>query len=99
MLERLEPEDILPHVNKTVRIDGFPHALTIVEVTVRQQGAAEIALKLPRPFTVIFRGAPGDVLAEGLHTLNVEDGPTFTMHVIPIHTPQRDRQDYQAIFN
>jgi hypothetical protein len=31
--------------------------------------------------------------------LEVEGGPSFTLYVIPVHTPARDRQDYQAAFN
>lgn len=99
LVQRVEPEVILPHVKKAVRIEGFPHALTIEEVIMRQQGETEIEMKLPRPFTVIFRGPPGDVLVEGAHALDIEDGPTVVMHVMPIHTPQRDRQLYQSVFN
>ena len=52
-----------------------------------------------QPFSLIFRGPPADVLPEGLHTLEVEGGDSFTIYVMPIHTPARDRQDYQAVFN
>jgi hypothetical protein len=55
---------------------------------------------LPRPpFTLIFAGPPGDVLPEGEYAFEVEGGPAFEFYVMPIHTPARDRQDYQAAFN
>jgi hypothetical protein len=48
---------------------------------------------------LIFRGPAGDLLREGLYVLEVEGGPSFELYVIPVHTPARDRQDYQAAFN
>jgi hypothetical protein len=39
------------------------------------------------------------VLPEGLYTFDVENGPSFELYVMPIHTPARDRQDYQSSFN
>ena len=38
-------------------------------------------------------------MREGLYVLEVEDGPSFMLYVIPVHTPARDRQDYQAAFS
>jgi len=47
----------------------------------------------------MFRGPPGDVLPEGMRELHIEGGPSFTLYVIPVLTPQRDRQNYQSVFN
>jgi hypothetical protein len=52
-----------------------------------------------QPFTLIFAGPPANILREGLYTLEVESGPAFELYVMPVHTPARDRQDYQAAFN
>ena len=30
---------------------------------------------------------------------DVDAGPAFGFYIIPIYTPVRDRQDYQAVFN
>ena len=55
---------------------------------------------LPRaPVTLLFRGAVNDVLPEGLYQVAVEDGPEFSFYINPIHTFERDRQDYQVVFN
>ncbi len=48
---------------------------------------------------LVFSGPPGDVLAEGMHTIKVEDGTAYDLYLIPIHTPEPGRQDYQAVFN
>ena len=62
--------------------------------------SAELAKGAPRPpFTLIFSGPPGDVLREGLYTLEVEGGPSFDLYVIPVHTPVLGRQDYQVAIN
>ena len=31
--------------------------------------------------------------------LTFEDGASFDLHVIPVHTASRDHQDYQVVFN
>jgi hypothetical protein len=62
--------------------------------------SAELAKGAPRPpFTLIFSGPPGDVLGEGLYALELEDGPSFDLYVMPIRTPLLGRQDYQVVIN
>jgi hypothetical protein len=39
------------------------------------------------------------VLPEGLYDVAFDDGREFALHITPIHTPARDRQDYQIAFN
>lgn len=97
--EKIVAEDFLPHVNKTVRVDGWHHTLTISKVQVRKLQEWETDIIPRQPFLVLFSGPPGDVLPEGMRDLHVEDGPSFKLYVIPVLTPQRDRQDYQSVFN
>jgi hypothetical protein len=99
MTERLTPEHFLPHVDKTFRVAGGRHALTLTRIDMRRLEDWETKVIPNQPFNLIFRGPPGDILAEGLHTLEVEHGPSFELYVMPIHTPAPDRQDYQASFN
>lgn len=99
MIEHLTPEHFRPHLQKHFRVQGGRHALELVEV---QTSAALDWLKqgLPRqPFCLIFKGPRGDVLHEGQYFFEVEDGVTFEFYVMPVHTVERDRQDYQAVFN
>jgi hypothetical protein len=94
MAETLTPEDFLPHVEKVFRVKGGRHALTLTHVEVSSAAGA------PRqPFNLIFSGPPGDVLPEGVHVMEVADGPQFELYVMPIHTADRGRQDYQSAFN
>ncbi len=34
-----------------------------------------------------------------MHTIAREDGTAYDLYLIPVHTPARERQDYQAVFN
>lgn len=99
MSDALTPEHFQPHLDKIFRVQDGRHelVLTHVETWPHNQGRTDAGLR--QPFTLIFRGPPGDVLGEGLHILQADDSPTFELYVIPIHTPARDRQDYQAAFN
>lgn len=99
MSEVLTAEDFHPHVARVFHVQGGDHALTLDAV--RMYPMPEAAAKdLPRqPFTLIFKGPPGNVLPEGTYMLDVDGGPSFELYVIPIHTPARDRQHYQAAFN
>jgi hypothetical protein len=99
MTGQLTPETFLPHVDKAFRVKGGRHVLTLIRVDVPRLDAQEAARVPRQPFTLIFRGPPGDVLREGLHSLEIEGGPTIELYVIPVQTFARDRQDYQAAFN
>jgi hypothetical protein len=97
MPDLLTMDDFKPHVGKTVRFAGGAHELVLESV----QGEGVAPQGWPRaPFIVTFRGPkPGPVMAEGFYECEIADGPTLGLHVSPIHTPQPDRQDYQAAFN
>jgi hypothetical protein len=99
MTEQLTAEHFFPHVNKIFRVRGGRHALTLSRVEVSRPGRAALPAPLCQPFNLIFSGPPGDVLREGLYTLDVENGPHFELYVMAVHTPTPDRQDYQAPFN
>ena len=58
--------------------------------------------KSPTPggaFTLLLRGAPAPIAPEGMHRITLEGGASFDLYLIPIHTPSRDHQDYQIVFN
>ena len=97
--EMLQADHFLPHVNKTFRVRGGRHSLTLNQVDARRVDEREAKL-LPRPpFILVFSGPPGDVLREGMYAFDVDGGPSFEFYVMPIETRVRDRQDYQAAFN
>jgi hypothetical protein len=99
MSDPLTPNDFVPHVNRVFRVNGGMHAFTLARVEQRRRGDAEGELKFRAPFNLIFSGPPNPVLREGMYTLEVEGGPSFELYVMPVHTPARDRQDYQVSFN
>jgi hypothetical protein len=99
MAEELTPDHFRPHLHKTFRVGDGRHSFTLVAVEQRRREAWELDMGFREPFNLIFRGPPGDVLAQGLYAVTVEDGPAFELYLIPIHTPMRDRQNYQASFN
>jgi hypothetical protein len=95
MTEVVSAEMFTPHIGKAVLLPGGQR-LTLVSIDRR----AVRAPNPPRaPFSLILRGAPAPVLPEGLHRLTLEDGASFDLYLIPIHTPSRDHQDYQIVFN
>jgi hypothetical protein len=99
MDEPLTPEHFLPHVEKTFQVKGGRHALKLMQVDVHKIDEREAKWRQRQPFNLIFTGPPGDVLREGMYVLEVEGGPQFELYVMPIHTPERGRQDYQSMFN
>ncbi len=83
-------------IGANFRVEGGRHVLTLASVT-RAAHAPPPGLRAG--FVLIFAGPVRDVLPEGFRRLALDDGRSFDMHVMPIHTPAPDRQDYQAVFN
>jgi len=98
-MELLTPEHFLPHVDKPVKVKGWHHTLTLSSVDIRKLEEWEKGIVRRQPFILILRGPRGDVLPEGFHDLEIEGGASFQLYVIPILTPQPDRQNYQIVFN
>jgi len=99
MTEQLTPEHFRPHIDKLFRVQGGRHGLTLTAVQAAAGPHQTGAAGLRQPFNLIFEGPPNDILYEGSYMLEVEGGPCFELHVMPIHTPAPGRQDYQAAFN
>ena len=93
----LTAQDFLAHVGKTLTPKGQPIVLTLVSVNITEWPGWDDTQR--RPFTLILRGSPSDILREGLYEVVVEEGPAFALYIIPIHTVAGDRQDYQVVFN
>jgi len=94
----LTADTFAPHLGTSFRVEGGHHVLSLSEVErlAIQTGHMDQAFQ---PFILIFRGPPGDVLAEGMHTIRGENGTAYDLYLIPVHTPAPGRQDYQAVFN
>jgi len=92
------PDDFRPLLKKTFRVRGGHHVFTLTAVDAPDLGQPTPGARRS-PFNLLFVGPPRDILREGLYTLEADDGRSFELYVIPIYTPARDRQDYQAPFN
>jgi hypothetical protein len=93
----LTAEDFAPHVGKGFTPLGQHRTITLVSVELSTFAGVDT---LPRaPFSLLFSGPPNDVLPEGLYDVAIQDGPELPVYISPIHTYDRNRQDYQAVFN
>ncbi len=100
MADLLKLEDFQPHLEKTFKVQGGHHALSLVAIDEHRVQPEDLPKVNRMPFTLIFRGPPGDVLAAGIYAFDVDGEETsYELCVMPIHTPRGDRQDYQASFN
>lgn len=100
MTDLLKLEDFQPHLTKTFKVRGGRHALSLVAIEEHAVQAEDLPKVNRMPFTLIFRGPPGDVLSAGIYAFDVDGEETsYELCVMPIHTHQSDRQDYQASFN
>jgi hypothetical protein len=96
MTDAPDSASFAPYIGKSVILpDG--HALTLVAVDQRDAHAPGTAMRTP--FSLKLRGPPAPIVPEGMHRLVFDDGAGFELYLIPVHTPSRDRQDYQVVFN
>jgi hypothetical protein len=87
-----------PHTGQAFEVEGARHVLTLSQVERLEPQPGNVQMGV-MPFTLVFSAPPGDVLAEGLHTIVAEDGAAYLLYLSPIYTPAPGRQDYQAVFN
>ncbi len=96
-MENLTIEHFKPHTGKTVRFKGTPYAFVLDRV---EGDCAPPPGYSRAPFIVVFRGpSKTDVMRAGIYDCEIDGGPTYSLHVMPIHTPQPDRQEYQSVFS
>ena len=97
MAKELSCDDFTPHLERSFTVAGQVHTLVLVSAALLEGSPGAQAAR--QPFILIFRGPPGEVLPEGMHTLEAEDRTAFTFYIMPIHTPSAKFQDYQVVFN
>ncbi len=88
----LAASEFTPHIGQAFTIGPATLRLARVDVLPSPGGA-------DAGFMLVFTGPRTPVLPEGLYDAATPGGPALTFYIMPIHTPDRDRQDYQAVFN
>ena len=96
-IDQLTADDFIPYVGRKLRPAETEFDLTFVTIDRREFPGWGAATR--QPFSLILRGPRRPVLPEGFYPIEIEDGPTVTLYVIPILTAARDHQDYQVVFN
>ncbi len=95
MTDAVSAEIFMAHIGKAVSLpDGQRLTLTAVDQRAAHPPGAPRAA-----FSLILRGAPAPIVPEGMHRLMLDGGASFDLYLIPIHTPSREHQDYQIVFN
>jgi hypothetical protein len=97
MNEPLSHEHFAPYVGRQFSFEGQTITLLLRSIDVEPRFAAPGATRVP--FTLVFEGPSGEILPPGFYHATEHDGAVFELYVTPIHTPVRDHQDYQAVFN
>lgn len=83
------------HLGQAFQVGGGRHVLTLTSI----ETSPKEAWQTRAAFLLLFSGPLGDVVAEGMRTITLDDGTAYDLYLIPIHTPAPGRQDYQAVFN
>jgi hypothetical protein len=96
MSDAINAETFAPYVGRLASLANG-QALTLIAVDPHRSPAPETVPSAS--FSLILRGAAAAIVPEGLHRLAFEDGASFELYLIPIHTASRDHQDYQVVFN
>jgi len=96
-IEQLTADDFVPYLGKVFRPAGGGPELRLANFDRRERPGWDAASR--KPFALILCGPRQPVLPEGAHALEIEDGPTLQLYVIPIFTAAPDHQDYQIVFN
>lgn len=96
-IDQLTADDFVPYVGRKVRPAATGLDLTFV--TIDRRGFPGWGAVARQPFSLILRGPPHPVVAEGLYRMAIDDGPDLSLYLIPIFTAASDHQDYQIVFN
>ncbi|WP_314372370.1 DUF6916 family protein [Sphingomonas paucimobilis] len=94
----MTPEDFLPWVGKTVKVNTLPEAVEVrldrVETTPRLPGG----LDFRQPFSLFFEAPMNVVLLDLAYEFDCGRGGPHSIFISQ-RPPLRDRRVYQAVFN
>jgi len=97
MEKLLQIEDFKPYVGKIFRFKGTRFAFPLHHIISDKRRLPKGAKR--RPFILIFRGVKErEYMPDAIYECEIEGGPNHVMYVNPVHTPEPEWQDYQAVF-
>ncbi len=96
MSDAINAETFTPYLGRPASLANG-QALTLIAVDLHRSPQPKAAAGTS--FSLLLRGAAAPIVSEGLYRLAFEDGASFELYIIPIHTLSRDHQDYQVVFN
>jgi hypothetical protein len=97
MAEILCANHFAPFVDKPFQAAGHPQVLILVRLETREPAGWEAAPR--KPFSLILRGPPDEIVPEGLHRFTVDGHWEFDLYLVPIQTVSHTHQNYQIVFN
>ena len=93
----LEVDYFEPLVGTIVHFKETPFSMTLHQII---KGQKFLATAKREPFILIFRARKeAYYMAEGMRACEFANGETHELYVNPVHTPEQEFQDYQAVFN
>jgi hypothetical protein len=96
MSDALTADMFVSHIGRSM---SLPDGRTLMLIAVDRSPGTGHGSAPRAPFSLLLRGQPAPVVPEGLYRVTLEDGAGFELYLIPVHTPARDHQDYQIVFN
>jgi len=88
--------DFLPYLNQTFVIQITPEQSHPVElISVTRVGRDNTT---GRPFSLIFRGAPGVYLPQQIYPISHEQTGTLEIFIVPVQ-PDQTGMRFEAVFN
>ena len=95
-MTELTVEDFKPYEGRTVRLKDFDFTLKLSAV---EGGDGPLQPGSTRaPFLLVLSGPKQPLVRPGSYMCDIEDGPSYELFLLPIHTAAADRQDYQSVF-
>ncbi|HEY1707111.1 MAG TPA: hypothetical protein VGG10_02520 [Rhizomicrobium sp.] len=90
-------QDFAPYAGRNVLLKDFDFTLKLSAVEGVEHAPPPGVARTP--FLLIFSGPKNPLVRPGMYMCVIADGPTYELYLSPIHTPDKDRQDYQSSFN
>lgn len=90
-------KDFAPYEGRNILLKEFDFTLTLHKVEGEDLPPPPGYQRAP--FVLLLQGPKNPIVRPGVYACEIEGGPAYELHIMPIHTDAKDRQDYQSAFN